>query len=118
MGAGLSAHSKRLNVLMVGLSGSGKTTILYNWRLQEVQKDFKPTDGRCGRVVVRCASMLAFGSSRIRLVWLKRLASCACAAGGSGGCEACRAALPLLRRGMRRREGLVGLCLFVYVTLA
>lgn len=41
----MGASSTKLNVLIVGLSGTGKTTILYNWKLSTVQKNFTPTDG-------------------------------------------------------------------------
>ena len=40
--------AKKLNVLVVGLDGAGKTTMLYHMRLKEV-REFKPTNGAARR---------------------------------------------------------------------
>lgn len=37
--------ARKINVVVVGLELSGKTTMLYHMRLKEARTDFKPTNG-------------------------------------------------------------------------
>ena len=41
----MKEKEKEVRILILGLDNAGKTTILYNMRLGEVQRDFKTTDG-------------------------------------------------------------------------
>ena len=43
-----------LNVLLIGPSAAGKTTILYTLRLQEVNKNFKSTTGFNYEIINAC----------------------------------------------------------------
>lgn len=43
--AHMGGSATKLNVLVCGLDGAGKTTMLYHMRLKEARKDFKPTTG-------------------------------------------------------------------------